>query len=98
MKEGNEKEAESKEPRKMMLKTEGIPMSTPNTLIIPPNSHLNSFSRKAYVSNFCKDFISKTEFDEIIDSLCKIASIAYTKKRENDNKQLSPKVISVFWV
>jgi hypothetical protein len=43
-------------------------------------------------------YISQYEFNEIIDNVCKLASLAYSKKRNNDNKQLSPKVVMVFWI
>lgn len=44
------------------------------------------------------NYISQYEFNEIIDNVCKLASLAYSQKRNNDNKQLSPKVVMVFWV
>lgn len=84
--------------RKLFLKTAGIPESEPWCIRIPPNDDMNGFSRLSYHENYCRGYISKIEFDEIIDNVCKLASLAYSKKRQNDNKQLSPKVILIFWL
>lgn len=97
MKSNNNQEYKEKAKRNLLLKTVGIPESKPWSIIIPPNEDLSGFSRVAYHEEFCKDYISKNEFDEIIDNVCKLASLAYSEKRVNDNKQLSPNVIFTFY-
>ena len=49
----------SNKPRKLHLKKDGIPKTTPYNIIIPPNESLNSFSRVSYHEEYWKDFISK---------------------------------------
>jgi hypothetical protein len=56
------------------------------------------FAENHIMRSFANNYISLFEFNEIIDNVCKLASLAYSKKRNNDNKQLSPKVVMVFWV
>lgn len=92
------KRPEEAKKRQLLLKTVGIPKTTPYSIIIPPNEDMNGFCRKSYHPKYCRDYISKIEFDEIIDNICKLAGLAYSKKRDNDNKQLSPKVFMVFWI
>lgn len=98
MEEVNQSVEEFKKQRKLLLKTVGIPETKPYSIIIPPNEETNGFGRISYHHEYCNDFISKIEFDEVIDNVCKLASAAYSVKRENDNKQLSPKVIFVFYI
>ena len=85
-------------PRELLLKTDGIPETTQNRIIIPPNQSLTSFSRVSYHEEYWKDFISKNEFDEIIDNACKLASLAYSQKRENDDRKLPSRVMLSFWI
>ena len=70
--------------RKLLLKTIGIPKTTEASIIIPPNEDLNGFCRKSYHIIRILNYISLFEFNEIIDNVCKLASLAYSKKRNNN--------------
>jgi len=59
----------AKSHRKLLLKIVGIPESKPYSIIIPPNDDLNGFYRRAYHEENCKDYITKSEFDEVIDNV-----------------------------
>ncbi|CAI2367681.1 unnamed protein product [Moneuplotes crassus] len=87
-----------KSARQPFVKTDGIPETTNYSIVIPPNRDTNGFFRKAYHHEYCRDYISEIEFNEIIDNVCKLASLAYSKKRQNDNRSLSPKVVFIFWI
>lgn len=97
-KELNEEVKAYQTKRALLLKTVGIPKTQPWSIIIPPNEVLNGFCRKSYHPEYCEEYISKHEFDEVIDNICKLASLAYSQKRNNDNKQLSATVTGTFWV
>ena len=90
-------EGVAKARRRLLLKTIGIPESTAECIIIPPNEDLNGFSRKWYLEEFWEPYISKIDFLEIVENASKLASFAYSEKRDNDNKQLSPRLKLIFW-
>ena len=48
--------------RELLVKTVGIPETTPYSIIIPPNEDMNGFFRKAYHEEYCKKISASIEF------------------------------------
>ena len=90
-------EGVAKARRRLLLKTVGIPESSAECVIIPPNEDLNGFARNWYNEEFWDKYISKNDFIEIVDNASKLASFAYSQKRDNDNKQLSSRLKMIFY-
>jgi len=50
-----------------------IPKSTPDCIIIPSNKYGLGFKRKTYIAEFLNDYISKEEFDKVINHITRLA-------------------------
>ena len=73
-----------------------IPKSTPDCIIIPSNKYGLGFKRKTYIAEYLQDYISKEEFDKVINHVTRLAQLAYSEKRKIDNNQISKKILMTF--
>lgn len=68
-----------------------FPSSTPARVVIKSNEKGTGFMRNFYNEEYCKDYISKKEFDAIVDKVSLIIGNEYSRKRKLDSQGISLK-------
>ena len=79
--------------RKGSIKKESnsnIPICTPTNIQIKANLQNFTFPKNSYKEDYLSHIISKSEYDNIIQSISRIISSAWMKKRDNDKLTLPP--------
>lgn len=63
-----------------------FPATTPARICIKSNEKGTGFMRNHYHEEFCKNYISKKEFDGVVDKVSLIIGNEYSRKRKLDTK------------
>ena len=75
-----------------------FPISTPNLIIIPCNESRKGFLRDCYIKEYLADYLSKDEFDHVINQVITHTHKSYAEKRSIDNEQMPQKVMFIMLI
>lgn len=77
------------------MKALAIPENTEELVIIPSNEKGTGFLRNLYDERFLTGFITKEQFDKVIDECSKINARKYSEKRKADTEGTQKSMIMV---
>ena len=70
-----------------------FPSSTPARIVIKSNEKGTGFMRNHYQEEYCRDYISKKDFDAVVDKVSLIIGNEYSRKRKLDTQGMNMWII-----